>query len=557
MPWRRQSYEVLPALSIRGTSLRRALRDVTIAWMFGVVWMSCVIGSRRTIFARCLGFQDEHFGLMTAIAFMATFGQFVAVILVERSGLRKYLFLYCGVASRALWIAIAAVPLILPVPSAWAVWTMLVLLAASSILASLIEPAWHMWMGDLIPRRIRGRYFAARARWSTAVKIPLIIGLAVVLERITRQGEGISMTAADQPILLGAICAVFAGAGVLGILDILQFRHIRDVISPGATGLRRAAADDGTDANGREAWHWLGSARRVFARETRRLLLVPLGDRAFRRYVFYGGCMIFALAVSESYFWLFLLEELGLGQLGTDMLFMVLGPLASLAAVGGWGKLMDRWGRRPVLMLATACTVVSIMPYFFASRMTPNPQFVSDAVNWVSGVVGPYVGREGWQWLDGTEPVGALLVMSVSMLFGGVGWSGVMLAQQGIILGFSDSPGRGKHVAAYRGLTSLGGLIGGLVGTGVVWLLSDLKDDPIVVGPLVWNHLHGTFALSWLARIIALISLIGMPDPGSRRFRDMARYLGVNVYGQLGTFLMYPTRIFGRRFRTQGPHEKR
>lgn len=558
MPWRRQSYDVLPALSVRGNTLRRAMRNVTIGWIFCMVWMSCVMGSRLTIFARFLGFEDEHFGLMTAITFTATFGQFVAVILIERTGLRKYQFLYCGVASRALWIAIAAVPLILPVPSHWAVWTMLALLAASSLLTALMEPAWHTWMGDLIPRRIRGRYFATRSRWATIVKIPLILGLAVMLGEVTREGRGISMTAADQPILLWTICGVFAIAGLLGIMDILQFRHIRDVISPGAPGIGSATAKAPVGPNERSASRWLGPSREVFVREVRRLLLAPLGDRSFRRYVFYGACMMFALAVGQSYFWLFLLEGLGLSQLGTDTLFMVLGPLSGLAAVGGWGKLIDRWGRRPVLMLATAFTVLSIMPYFFASTMTPNPQFVIDAVNGVASLAGQAFGWEGWQWLGPDAPVGAWLVMSVSMFLGGVGWSGVMLAQQGIILSFSDAPGRSKHVAAYRALASLGGLVGGLIGAGMVWLLADMKDAPIVLGPLRWNHWHGTFALSWLARIVALLSLIGMPDPGSRRFRDMARYLGVNVYGQIGTFLLYPTRIFSRRrFGPRGPRPKR
>ena len=536
MPWRRKSYEVLPALSVRGPTLRRAMRDVTIAWMFGVIWMSCVMGSRRTIFARALGFGDEHFGLMTAIIFTATFGQFLAVILVERTGLRKHQFLYCGVAHRVLWVAIAAIPLVLPVPSPWAIWTMLGLLAASSVLAALVEPAWHTWMGDLIPRRVRGRYFAARDRWATAVKIPLIIGLALMLDHIDR--------AHGPDALLAAISLVFAIAGVLGVMDILQFRHIRDVISPGAPGRRRdAEAPPGDQA----ASHWLGSARTVFARETRRLLLTPLGDRTFRRYVFYGACMMFALAVGDSYFWLFMLEGLELNQFGTDMLFMVIGPLASLAAIGGWGKLMDRWGRRPVLMLATAFTVMSIVPYFFASRMTPNPQAVVGAANAVADVAGRAFGQTGWQWLASEAPVGAWLIMAVSMLFGGAGWSGVMLAQQGIILSFSDAPGRSNFVATYRVLASLGGLIGGLVGAGVVWLLAGLRDDPIVMGPMLWNQWHGAFVLSWAARVVALLSLIGMPDPGSRRFRDMARYLGANVYGQIGTFLLYPTRIFSRR----------
>ena len=509
------------------------MRHVTIAWMFGVVWMSCVTGSRQTIFVRCLGFAEWQLGLIPAIASAAMFVQFLAVILIERTGLRKYQFLYCGVAHRVVWVFIALIPVFLPVPSPWAVWTMLVLLACSSVMAALTEPAWQMWMGDLIPRRIRGRYFANRDRWATAVKIPLVIGLGLSLDHVNSQY--------GPEALLHAISVVFAVAGVLGVMDILQFRHIRDLVP--SDGLVAGAGAGAVETDGalpaRRRW------RRHVVRAAGRLLLAPLGDRAFRRVVFYTGCMTFALTVSHSYFFLFMLEGLGFNQLGTDLLFMVLGPLAGIAAIKGWGKLMDRWGRRPVLMLATACTVVSITPYFLASPMTPNPQFVVDAVNSVSVAIGGGGGLDNWRWLGPDTPVGAWLVMSVSMLFGGVGWSGVMLAQQGIVLGFADTPGRGSHVAAFRVIVSLWGLAGGLIGSAVVWVL--VRRDPIVLGTLMWNHWHVTFALSFLARIVGLLSLIGMPDPGSGRFRDMTQVLGSNAYSQITTLLSWPRRVLRNR----------
>lgn len=536
MPWPRESHEALPAPSVGGDELRQAMRNVTIAWMFGMVWLACVAGSRITIFARCLGFDDLHFGLMSAIPFAVTFGHLIAVIVIERTGLRKRHFLFCGVVHRLLWVAIAAVPLVLPVPSPWAVWAMLALLAVSSFMAAMAAPAWFTWMGDLIPRRIRGRYFATRTRWAQLVKIPLVMALGLLLDHVTRGGPDALMTAAAQPVLLRTICGVFAVAGVLGAMDILRFRRVRDA-------LPRTGKGPASPARGR--WPAFGAGH--VADVVSHLLIAPLRDRAFRRYVFFGGCLTFALAVSAPYFWRNLLENLGFNQFATDVHFMVLGPLAGLVAVRGWGKLIDRWGRRPVLVLAAACTVVSITPYFFAARNTPAPQFVYDAANWFSGLVGRCVGREGWQWLTPEMPVGAWLIMAVSMLFGGVGWGGVGLAQHGIILGFSDSPGQSRHVAAYWVLVGLGGLVGGVAGGMVAKRLEFLQDAPIVLGPLVWNNWHATFAMSFLARVTALISLVHMPDPGSRRFRDMARYLGVNVYSQIATFLSYPVRVFARR----------
>jgi hypothetical protein len=65
--WRELSYEEVPALSVRGAHLRRALRTVTLAWMFGVVWLSASSGSHIRILAGRLGFNDLAFGVLAAL----------------------------------------------------------------------------------------------------------------------------------------------------------------------------------------------------------------------------------------------------------------------------------------------------------------------------------------------------------------------------------------------------------------------------------------------------------------------------------------------------------
>jgi len=93
MSWRSKSYEVLPALSVRGRELRTSLRFVTVAWMFGIVWMVGVGGSQMRSFCRMLGFGDFAFGVMNAAPWLAGFMQIVATIIIERTGLKKYHFI--------------------------------------------------------------------------------------------------------------------------------------------------------------------------------------------------------------------------------------------------------------------------------------------------------------------------------------------------------------------------------------------------------------------------------------------------------------------------------
>ena len=555
MSWRRRSYEALPALTVAGPELRRSLRIVTAAWILGVIWMACISGSRMNIFGRMLGFGEFHFGLLTALTFVATLAQLAATVLIERSGLTKYQYLSCATISRLTWVAIAAVPLMLPMPSPAAVWTVLGLLLLSSVMNALAQPAWMTWMGDLIPRRIRGRYFANRSIISQAVKVPVVISLAVLLDCVTRAdpvtGQMLAMTPQSQPTVLWFVAAVFAAAGIVGAVDILLFHRVREVAGTTPDRPRRPAVNVAPpDLAGAGP---AGRAVRRLSAGVRQLLLDPLGDRVFRRYVVYGATITFAMAVGGPYFWRNTLENLRLGVLGTDMLFLVLSPLIAMLASRPWGRLIDRWGRRPVLILATGFTVLSVTPYFYCTRHTPAPEFVVDALNWTASSVGALIGRDRMQWLTPGMPVGAWLVMSLSMLFGGIGWCGVMLAQGNIVLGFADGRGRSKYVAAHAVLIAAGGVLGGLAGGWVAELARGLQAAPICFGPtdaagraviFAWNNWHLTFALSLAARITALLLLINMPDPGARRARDLFRHMRQNVYNSF-TGLFYWLRVFG------------
>jgi MFS family permease len=544
LSWKSKSYDELPALSVRGSALRQSLRIVTVAWMYGVVWMSCVSGDQMRALAKMMGFDDFFFGLMAAVPFIATFGQLNAAVVIERTGLRKYQFMDCSIVHRLLWLAVAMTPLLLPIPSGWAVGVMLVILAASSFLAAVATPAWMTWMGDLIPRRIRGRYFARRAQWTTIVQIVTVIAISIVLDLATVPGK--PETKEGQPVLLYVICGIFAVGAVFGTIDILLFRRIREVMPSVAQAQPAPLVEIRTPPPDRKTpgsllrYGWRSLASTVY-----QLLLDPLKDRVFRHYVFYGATITFTMTVAGWFFWRYATEGLGFSKLGTNLLFMVVGPLAGSVTANWWGTLQDRWGRRPVLIIATVGTVVSLAPWFFTTRDTPYPAFLEDAVNWIAAKAGAMLGRGETTWIDRDTPLGAYLLGALGCVIGGASWTGVSLAQNGIVLGFADGQGRSKYVAASSVLISIGGVLGGLVGGTVAQGLHYYQDHPMEVGPFLWNNWHATFALALVVRGLSLFWLVRMPDPGARSVRDLFRYWGENAYNTVTARLFYPLRIFG------------
>ena len=551
MPWRRQSYEVLPALSVRGRALRESLRTVTRAWMLGVVWRSCISGSQMKVFARMLGFDDFDFGLLAALPFVATFGQLVAAVLIEQTGLRKFQFLHCGTITRLLWLVVAAIPLALPVPGRSGIVTTLLVLLTIWFAGAMTDIAWLTWMGDLVPRRIRGRYFAARLRWTQPVGIVVVIALGILLDAVSRGGA--PETAQEQPLLMYTICGIFAVGALFGTADILLFRSIRDVVR--TTPEARPKPVFKITAPRPARWHpasVAAYAAGLAGSAVYQMLIEPLKDHLVRRYVLHGMTIAFVMSVGGWFFWLNAMENLGFSKLGVNFLFLVLSPVVGIFAAKVWGRLIDRWGRRPILIICTLGTITSILPWFLVTRDTPHPQFLQDAANRLAHALGAVVGRPGWVWVTEQTPVGAYLGGVVAMVAGGCFWTGVTLAQTGILLGFSDGQGRSKYVAASGVLISFGGIAGGIAGGSVAQALHFLQADPIRIGPFLWNNWHAAFALSAVGRILAVGWLIGMPDPGAVHVRYVLRQMGTNVYNAMTTRLFYPLRIFGWQ-REKGP----
>ena len=480
--WKQMTFDELPALSVRGPQLRRALRLTTMAWAFGIAWMATATGSHVAIYCRLLGFNDRFFGLLAAMPFLASLGQVPAALLIERTGLRKYQFIHYGTAHRALWLVVAVLWLVLPAPSLIASTAMVVVVTISGFLAALSAPAWITWMGDVIPRRIRGRYFARRGQITQGVQILVVglIGLAV-------DAAGGEKSASSAPTVKYVIMAVFVLGALAGMTDILLFRRLREVLPE-----RKAPAATLT---------------------VRDILVGPLRDRGFVLYVLYGAMMIFAITFSGWFYWRTALEHLQYSTLATNMLFQGIGPTAGILTARPWGALIDRWGRRPVLILATATVSLSVIPWLLAQPDMP--------------------------WVYALSALGCLL--------GGAGWNGVNLAQTSVLLGYADGSGRSRYVAASAVLISLGGVAGGLAGGELTQALAPLRENPWQLGPLLWTTWPVNIACGLGVFALAMVMLWHMPDPGSGSTRDMVRAIRANAYGVIQNRLLMPLRVFGWR----------
>ncbi len=268
--------------------------------------MACVGGAVITGWALYLGCGPMMLALLGALPFLAQLMQLPGAWLTTRFGSRRMAVLTVAV-SRQAFLPLIVLPFLPLAPEV----KRGVLLACAALhhgTGILCNNAWVTWMGDLVPRRLRGRYFGRRTAIST---------LAGALATLT---AGTFLDGARTSDRTGpGLAALALAACVLGALStgLMALKH-DPARGPAIQGFR-------------------------FAR-----VLQPLKDGAARRLLAYGAVWNAALGLSGPFFTLYLLEDVRLGFTWVALQGSA-AALARMVAAPGWGRLIDRVGPRPVL----------------------------------------------------------------------------------------------------------------------------------------------------------------------------------------------------------------
>ncbi|MBM4050529.1 MAG: MFS transporter, partial [Planctomycetes bacterium] len=359
--------------------LRRSLQLVMLAWVFGAAWMFTTTGAALTQYAKLLQMPPFGFGLLAALPFLGALAQLPTSFLIERYGHRKGLFLVSGIIHRLLWVAIALIPWM--TPDAWWWPALLTLMLLSSLGGHVVAPTWISWMADLVPARIRGRYFSRRLQAGQLVGACVTLLIGTVLDRAQ---------AAGAHTLMQTVSAALALAGVVGAVDFICFLPVPD---PG---------------------HIRPDPRVSFWDLLRR----PLADRNFRRFLGFNATVTFSLGYIGQFVWLYLFDVVGLSNMQANLMLMVAPLLALMIVYPIWGRLIDKLGRKPVLVIA--CLLV-----------------VHGGSSWV------FVTREHW------------VLGYAAVMLAIAAWPGIELASFNIVLGMSTSHGGRRQGSAYVAINSL------------------------------------------------------------------------------------------------------
>jgi MFS family permease len=467
---------------IRGPELRRSLRLITVAWMFGAVWLTTVSGAPITRFAQSLGATNFQFGLLTAIPFLVSLLSLPASLLIEGTGQRKRIFLVALLMNRLLWLPIALVPLWIihwfgAAAAPHAMTLLLVLIAFMHSGQAIGGPAWVSWMADVVPDRRRSQYFARRRQWGMLTAIPAALLVGWLLDRYA---------GGDDPEVTMRWCAiVFIVACVFGTIDIVMFAWVPEPHKP-------------------------AQPRGQIVQS----LLKPLRNRQFLWFCGYAATLTFAVSFMGQFVTLYMIETVELDNKGVQMMLLVVPMATQMMLFTTWGRAADRMGKKPLLVLAGLGVAV---PAFMWVFVTPGL--------WWLGLVAGMLGAAFWT---------ALEIANFNLV--------IELSDSDRA---SDGAGGSAFFAVNAIVINVAGCLGGLASGEIAERFRDFAWTPIE-GWRTFGVYELLFVISGIGRLASVVIFLPfVHEPEARPTVEALRFMTSNIYNNLFNAILQPLRFVG------------
>ena len=416
-------------------SLGASIAEGAAAEVFG----ACAGGAVLTGWALYLGASPVTIGLLTAMPIAAQICQLPAAWLTLRFGARRLAITAVG-ASRLVWLPMIAVPFVHLAP-ATALTAFVAIMILATILGVVGGNAWTAWMGDLVPGTIRGRFFGRRMVYLNIAGTVASLGAGFALDTLGPRGL--------KGETLGALLAVACTAGFISIWLLLAQQE----------------PDSRDDSSAPE---WRDVARALSDGRTRPLLGYLLGWHA-------------AVGISAGFFSYHMLANLRMGF----VLVAAHGILVAAVRVTSapvWGRLVDAFGARPVLVVCSSgISVVPIIWLFIApDRLWP---------------------------------------IAIEAVIAGALWGGHGIATMDLSIGLAPRRGRPFYLATFA---TAGGL-GFALTSALAGVLAYAIATPMHLLGAEWLDVHVLFLLSALGRAGAARLALRIEEPAARSVGELGR----------------------------------
>ncbi len=434
--------------------IQKGMRISVLEGCFATVHGTLTTGAFLTGFGLLLGANDFQIALLMSLPLLTQVLQIFSVHAIERYGHRKWISGIFSVTGRSLWAFPAIIPLITTL-KVHAVTIFLICFVFISMALSFAGAPWLSWMADLVPSQIRGRYFGRRNMVMGIITMLTSIGAGQLLDHYKMKNLlefGYSLV-----LIIAVLCGIMA------------FYFLTKQPEPPYQRM---------------------PSYRFFS-----YLLKPFQSTNFRKLLYFYLFFTFALSLASSYFPVYLLKTLN-WSFSSLALLMIGSSIITLLTQPLWGRIVDRFGHKPVIKT----TVIGLLPlpilYIIA---TP-------ALSWPI-------------WLD--------------IFFTGMFWSGFNLVMFNMVIYSLPQQGRPAFLAVYAAMTGItnfiGMIMGGLLAQHLSFIHLNILGHPFV-------NYHFLFLLTFMLRSAAIPLINRLEEPEAKTVGVMIRrvFLTINRHVSLG-----------------------
>ena len=345
---RLRSFQMFDATGL-SNDLRRSLNFVIYAVMANMFSAVVTGGAAWTGFQRdIIRASDFQIGIIAAIPVAASTIQLFISYIVEKRRNRRFLFFFFGLAGRFLWIPIGLVPFIIPQAfSDLRVWLVVVLVAFVSFGNSFSNICFQSLLSDLVPMRIRGRYFSARQRMFLIVGV--FAGLIVSW-----------IVDASGPVGYTIVLVI---AGISGMTDIACFFFVKwppMQVPP----------------ENQKSTGFLTMLREVAK------------NKSFMKVTLFFTIWHFSLNVSGPFFNVYMLNNLRMSYTQITMFNQITSNIITIFFVSKWGNLIDTHGHKPLMQIV--CVFIIMVPVLWIF-INPGNTWLIIISNITSGLFYPVI----------------------------------------------------------------------------------------------------------------------------------------------------------------------
>jgi MFS family permease len=298
-----------------------------------------------TRFALLLGALPSQLGMLAAIGQLSLVFQLFGFALTRRGTSRKSIIIKLATAGRALALFYGILPFLFP--QYIAIWVFLALLSVSTSLHAMGTNAWIAWISDMVPERLRGRFFSWRSRYFMVAGLFVGYFLGAVVDLFDPHTLGIFERFVRLPnvrlvapeYLNVAFILVFLIAAVFGFLGILILRKQPE---------RKKEVES-------------GSIMQTFKDS--------LCDTNFRRFLIYNSWWMLALGVGSPFWQPFMIQKLHMSLVNIQI-YGTISALAAILALRPWGSVIDRFGNKAAMRVAIILGGINPLVWIFVNTHT-------------------------------------------------------------------------------------------------------------------------------------------------------------------------------------------